>query len=124
VTSSFTALAATHAAGHTTISLSFDDRAGRGGHRLRAVVTDAGPPAEGPGRLLPAVLTVLGILDLTGSSAPHLTPKDITFLVVSAALSVVLGGARGATLELYPRGGELWQRYRPVTSCCGSRSSW
>jgi hypothetical protein len=65
--------------------------------------------------LLPAVLTVLGILDLTGSPAPHLTPKDITFLVVSVALSLVLGGARGATLELYPRDGELWQRYRPVT---------
>jgi hypothetical protein len=48
--------------------------------------------------LLPVVLMVLGIADLTGSSAPHLTPKDITFLVISVALSVVLG-APGASLS-------------------------
>ena len=52
--------------------------------------------------LLPVVLMVLGITDLTGSSAPHLTPKDITFLLISVALSVVLGAARGVTIELYP----------------------
>jgi hypothetical protein len=65
--------------------------------------------------VLPAVLAVLGIADLTGSAAPHLTPKDIAFLVVSAALSAVLGAARGATIELYPQQGELWQRYRRAT---------
>jgi hypothetical protein len=65
--------------------------------------------------VLPVVLVVLGITDLTGSSAPHLTPKDITFLVIGAGISAVLGAARGATIELYPRQGELWQRYRPVT---------
>jgi peptidoglycan/LPS O-acetylase OafA/YrhL len=65
--------------------------------------------------LLPVVLVVLGIVDLTGSSAPHLTSKDIAFLVVSLALSIVLGAARGATIELYPKQGELWQRYRKST---------
>ena len=65
--------------------------------------------------VLPVVLTVLGITDLTGSSAPHLTPKDIGFLAAGAGISAALGAARGATIELYPQGGELWQRYRPVT---------
>jgi hypothetical protein len=65
--------------------------------------------------VLPVVLTVLGITDLTGSSAPHLTPKDIGFLAAGASISAALGAARGATIELYPQGGELWQRYRPVT---------
>jgi hypothetical protein len=65
--------------------------------------------------VLPAVLVVLGIVDLTGSSAPHLTSKDIAFLVISVVLSVVLGAARGATIELYPQQGELWQRYRRST---------
>jgi hypothetical protein len=65
--------------------------------------------------VLPVILMVLGITDLTGSSAPHLTPKDIAFLVVSAAIAAVLGAARGATIELYPQQGELWQRYRRIT---------
>jgi hypothetical protein len=75
-----------------------------------------GQPLEAKRLLvLPAVLTVIGVTDLTGSSAPHLTPKDIAFLVVTVAISVVLGAARGATIELYPKRGELWQRYRPNT---------
>jgi hypothetical protein len=65
--------------------------------------------------VLPVVLTVIGATDLSGSSAPHLTPKDIGFLVASVVVSAVLGAARGATVELYPQRGELWQRYRPST---------
>jgi hypothetical protein len=65
--------------------------------------------------LLPVVLLVLGITDLTGSSAPHLTSKDIAFLLVGVAFSAALGAARGATIELYPQQGELWQRYRKIT---------
>jgi hypothetical protein len=65
--------------------------------------------------VLPAVLTVIGVSDLTGSSAPHLTPKALAFLVVTVAISAVFGAARGATIKLYPRHGELWQRYRPNT---------
>jgi hypothetical protein len=65
--------------------------------------------------LLPVVLVVLGITDLTGSSAPHLTPKDITFLVIGVAISALLGAARGATIEVYTNQGEIWQRYRKST---------
>ena len=65
--------------------------------------------------LLPAVLVIIGITDLTGSSASHLNSKDIAFLVASVAISAVLGAARGATIELYPQGGELWQRYKRNT---------
>ena len=65
--------------------------------------------------VLPVVLTVIGVADLTGSSAPRLSGTDVGFLAAGVAISVVLGVARGATIELYPNGGELWQRYRPVT---------
>jgi len=61
--------------------------------------------------VLPVVLTVIGVTDLSGSSAPHLTPTDIAFLAASVVVSAVLGAARGATIELYPNQGELWQRY-------------
>ena len=65
--------------------------------------------------VLPVVLTVVGAADLTGSSAPRLSGTDVGFLTAGVAISVLLGAARGATIELYPNGGELWQRYRPVT---------
>jgi hypothetical protein len=65
--------------------------------------------------LLPVILVVLGITDLTGSSAPHLTSKDIAFLVIGVAISAILGAARGATIQLYSKQGELWQRYRKST---------
>lgn len=65
--------------------------------------------------VLPIILVVLGITDLTGSSAPHLTSKDIGFLAVGIVLSIVLGAARGATIEIYSNQGELWQRYRRST---------
>ena len=65
--------------------------------------------------VLPVVLIVVGVAGLTGSSAPRLSGTDVGFLAASVAISVVLGAARGATIELYPDGGELWQRYRPVT---------
>jgi FtsH-binding integral membrane protein len=64
--------------------------------------------------VLPAVFVVLGVGDLTGQHA-HYTAADIGFLVAGAAVAAVLGAARGATVELFSRDGELWQRYRPVT---------
>jgi hypothetical protein len=75
-----------------------------------------GQPLEAKRLLvLPVVLIVIGITDITGSSAPHLTASDIAFLAIGVGIAVVLGAARGATMELYPNGGELWQRYRLVT---------
>lgn len=65
--------------------------------------------------VLPAVLIVIGILGLTGSSARHLTSADLAFLAISVVTSVVLGAARGATIQLYNNQGELWQRYRLST---------
>lgn len=63
---------------------------------------------------LPAVFVVLGVTDLTGKHT-HYTAADIAFLVAGLVLSAVLGFARGATIELFTRDGELWQRYRPIT---------
>jgi len=64
--------------------------------------------------ILPAAFVVLGIGDLTGKNA-HYTAADLGFLIAGGVLSAVLGAARGATVELFSRDGELWQRYRPVT---------
>jgi FtsH-binding integral membrane protein len=65
--------------------------------------------------VLPLVFSVLGVVDLTESMAPHLGPADIAVLMAGAVISAVLGAARGATIELFPREGHLWQRYRGVT---------
>jgi CheY-like chemotaxis protein len=73
--------------------------------------------------VLPVILTVLGITDLTGSSAPHLTPKDIAFLVVGTVISAVLGATRGATIELYPSKANSGNAIARSPSDCGSRSS-
>ena len=64
---------------------------------------------------LPLVFSVLGVVDLTAPTAPHLGPADVAVLVAGAVVSVVLGAVRGATVELFPREGVLWQRYRGVT---------
>jgi hypothetical protein len=61
--------------------------------------------------VLPAVLIVIGVAGLTGSSAARLGPKDIAFLAMSVVISAVLGAARGRTIELFSRDGALWQRY-------------
>ena len=74
-----------------------------------------GQPLEAKRMLvLPAVFVVLGISDLTGKNIHH-SAADIAFLIAGGALSAVLGAARGATVALFTRDGELWQRYRPVT---------
>lgn len=114
--SSLTALAAGHAAAHSTIPspLTIVLAVAAVGWILWSRMK--GQPLQARRLLvLPVVLMVLGITDLTGSSAPHLTPKDIGFLAAGAAISAVLGAARGATIVIYPQAGELWQRYRPVT---------
>ncbi len=65
--------------------------------------------------VLPAVFSALGIVDLTGPRVPHLSPEAIAFLVAGASVSLVLGAARGATIELFSQGGFLGQRYRLAT---------
>jgi hypothetical protein len=65
--------------------------------------------------VLPLLFLVIGVVDLTSSKAPHLSTAAITFLVVSGIVSIVLGAARGITIELFPKDGEIWQRYRHST---------
>jgi hypothetical protein len=58
--------------------------------------------------LLPAVLTVVGFLDL--DHAKHLHPADIAWLTVGAIGSVLIGLAFGAMTRLEARNGVLWAR--------------
>jgi hypothetical protein len=55
--------------------------------------------------VLPAVLTVIGLLDLRGS---HLRPADIAWLTVGAAGSLLIGLAFGLIMRLEARDGVLW----------------
>ncbi len=72
-----------------------------------------GEPAEGKRMLiLPAVLLVIGISDVSGSLK---TPMSVVFLVATAAISVVLGGLRGASVRLSERDGLAFVRYTGVT---------
>jgi len=57
--------------------------------------------------LLPAILTVVGILNLHGNGG-HLTGTDIACLVVGTAGSAAIGLAFGAVMRLESRGGYLW----------------
>lgn len=57
--------------------------------------------------LLPAILTVIGFLNLR-SGGTHLTTADVACLVVGIAGSAAIGLAFGANLRLRERGGYLW----------------
>jgi hypothetical protein len=57
--------------------------------------------------LLPAILTVIGFVNLRSGGA-HLSGADITSLVIGAAGSAVIGLALGAVTRLESRGGYLW----------------
>jgi hypothetical protein len=57
--------------------------------------------------VLPAVLTVIGIADLSSSKIhPHAT--DVALLVVSAAVAIAIGAVLGAMTRLERRDGHLW----------------
>ena len=56
--------------------------------------------------VLPAVLTVVGFLNLHG--AKHLHPADIVWLTVGAIGSLLIGLAFGAITRLQERNGALW----------------
>ena len=56
--------------------------------------------------VLPAVLTVIGFIDL--DHAKHLHPADIVWLTVGAIGSVLIGLAFGAMTRLESRNGALW----------------
>jgi hypothetical protein len=57
--------------------------------------------------VLPAVLTVIGIIDVSGQKS-HLAATDIVLLVVSAAIAIATGAGLGALTRLERRDGYLW----------------
>lgn len=63
--------------------------------------------------VLPTLLTILGVVGLTGST--RLGSLDVAFVIAGTVISAGLGAVRGATVELFPCQGYLWQRYRRVT---------
>lgn len=57
--------------------------------------------------VLPAVLTVIGIVEIGGNKS-HPGATDIVLLVVSAAVAIAIGAALGAMTRLERRDGHLW----------------
>jgi hypothetical protein len=57
--------------------------------------------------VLPAVLIVIGIIDISGQKS-NLDATDIVLLVVSAAIAIATGAGLGAMTRLERRGGHLW----------------
>ncbi|MBO0868380.1 MAG: DUF1453 family protein [Micromonosporaceae bacterium] len=73
------------------------------------------PVTAGRLLVLPAIVVVLGASQLLGSVHGHLTVLDVGLLAGEVVLGAAFGLARGATIQLYPRDGHLWYRYRPLT---------
>lgn len=59
--------------------------------------------------LLPAVLTGVGILDLTGHNV-HPGGTDIALIAISAAVAIGIGLALGAMTKIERRNGYLWAK--------------
>ena len=57
--------------------------------------------------VLPAVLTVIGILDISGHNS-HPGATAIVLLVVGAAIAIATGAGLGAIMRLERRDGYLW----------------
>lgn len=57
--------------------------------------------------VLPAVLTVIGILDISGNKS-HPEATDIVLLTVSAGIAIAIGVGLGALTRLERRDGHLW----------------
>jgi hypothetical protein len=68
----------------------------------------AGSPLQGKRVVvLPAVLTAIGIVNISGQKS-HLSATDIVLLVVSAAIAIAIGAGLGAMTRLQRRDGYLW----------------
>lgn len=57
--------------------------------------------------LLPGILTVIGIVDLSGYKG-HVGSLDVLFIAVSATVAIAIGLAQGFTMRLESRDGALW----------------
>jgi hypothetical protein len=72
-----------------------------------------GEPAEGRRMLLlPAVLAVIGLSDAQGTLN---NPVQLGFLVVTVAISVLLGALRGVSIHVSDRDGIVFVRYTVLT---------
>lgn len=72
-----------------------------------------GEPAQAKRMLiLPAVLSVIGLNDLSGHVK---TPLSLGFLTATAAVAVLLGAARGASVRISQRDGLAFVRYTGFT---------
>jgi hypothetical protein len=71
-----------------------------------------GQPAQAKRMLLlPAILTVVGVTQLSGVNSA----TSVLFLVATAAISVVLGAARGFSVRISLRDGVAFVRYTGLT---------
>jgi hypothetical protein len=68
--------------------------------------------------VLPAVLTMIGILDISGQRS-HPDAMDIVLLVVSAVIAIAIGVGLGAMTRLERRDGHLWPRNRSSSAGMG-----
>jgi hypothetical protein len=59
--------------------------------------------------MLPAILTVIGVLDISSNKA-HASAADLALLVAGAAIAIVIGLALGAMTRLECRDGSLWAK--------------
>ena len=72
-----------------------------------------GEPAQAKRMLvLPVVLSLIGLSDVSGEVK---TPLSLLFLVATAAISVVLGALRGASVRISQRDGLAFVRYTGAT---------
>ena len=57
--------------------------------------------------LLPAILTIIGLVQVTGHQA-HATPTDFALIGISAAVAIAIGLGLGAMTRIERRDGSLW----------------
>ena len=70
--------------------------------------------------LFPLALGIYGIVLLTDTSEHHaVSIASAVILLLSAAASIGFGVIRGRTIELFERGGELWERATWTTIIAG-----
>jgi len=70
--------------------------------------------------VFPLALGVYGIVLLTDTSEHHaISVASAVILILSAAASIGFGVVRGQTIELFERGGELWERATWTTIAAG-----
>jgi hypothetical protein len=74
-----------------------------------------GSPVQAKSLAAPIALTAYGVVQLNNGMHGHFSGADVSMLVAEAAVGLIAGLVRGATIKLYVRDGHLWQRYTLVT---------